>query len=172
MEIVLIVVCFICIAFCIWFLPSLFPNRKHRLNRKIAQITLNKIRQANSVPEIYYCLRSTDPFVFEEMILLAVKHAGHQVKHNKRYTGDGGIDGRCKINGKKYLIQAKRYRSYVNPNHIDDFDKLCSSNNSRGLFVHTGKTGKKALTKHYASLSILSGRKMLDLLIKGKLNSC
>lgn len=171
MNVVLIVACFFSIAFCIWILPSLFPNRKHRQNRRIAQITLNKIRQANSAPEVYYCLRSTDPFVFEEMILLALKHAGHQVKHNKRYTGDGGIDGRCKINGKKYLIQAKRYRSYVNPKHIDDFDSLCTSNNSRGLFVHTGKTGNKSLKKQYNSLTILSGQRMLDLLIEGKLSS-
>lgn len=68
---------------------------------------------------------------------------------NKRYTGDGGIDGRCNINGSDYLIQSKRYKSHINP-----------------AFVHTGKTGAKS--KQIAqdeNLEMISGQRLLNLLL-------
>jgi restriction system protein len=80
----------------------------------------------------------------------------------KKYTGDGGIDGRCKINGVDYLIQAKRYKA-----HIQEFAQICNKRQKKGLFVHTGKTGKKSKSViQNSNLTLISGNRLLDLLFK------
>ncbi|WP_248844390.1 restriction endonuclease [Escherichia coli] len=38
---------------------------------------------------------------------------GFRTIRNKRYTGDGGIDGQVKCGKHRYLIQAKRYRGHI-----------------------------------------------------------
>lgn len=49
-------------------------------------------------------LRKIDPFVFEELLLEGFERRGFEVIRNRRYTGDGGIDGRVKIDGQTRLI--------------------------------------------------------------------
>ena len=110
-------------------------------------------------------LRVTNPFVFEEMILSALKQQGHSITRNRRYTGDGGIDGRAKINNKRVLIQAKRYKSHINRQHVIDFVLLCKKYRCYGLFVHTGRTGKaarQAANSEY--VDIVSGDRLLSLM--------
>ncbi len=99
------------------------------------------------------------------MILTALKRKGHKIIRNKRYTGDGGIDGQVFMKGVHYLIQAKRYKGHINPAHVIAFAAICKRRNKRGLFVHTGKTGKKS--KQVVSntkMVMISGTKLLDLL--------
>ncbi|EPO2651139.1 restriction endonuclease, partial [Klebsiella pneumoniae] len=55
-------------------------------------------------------LRKIDPFTFEELLLEGFESHGFRTIRNKRYTGDGGIDGQVIIGKHRYLIQAKRYR--------------------------------------------------------------
>ena len=111
-------------------------------------------------------LRGVDPFVFEEMVLTAIKRQGHSITRNKRYTGDGGIDGRCNINGSDYLIQSKRYKSHINPAHVQEFSHICKKQYKKGLFVHTGKTGAKSKQiAHDENLEMISGQRLLNLLL-------
>lgn len=111
-------------------------------------------------------LRQVDPFVFEEMILTAIKRQGHKIQRNKRYTGDGGIDGRSTIKGKDYLVQAKRYKAHINPQHVIEFAGICKRQGKRGLFVHTGKTGAKSKSvAHNTNLEMISGQRLLNLLL-------
>ncbi|WP_192840691.1 restriction endonuclease, partial [Enterobacter hormaechei] len=42
-------------------------------------------------------LRKIDPFVFEELLLEGFEAHGFRTIRNKRYTGDGGIDGQVII---------------------------------------------------------------------------
>ncbi|MFA6701032.1 MAG: restriction endonuclease [Thiomicrospira sp.] len=112
-------------------------------------------------------LRRTDPFVFEEMILSALKQQGHKIKRNPRYTGDGGIDGQAWINGRHHYIQAKRYKSHVSRQHIQSFEQLCKKKGSRGLFVHTGKTGGGTSQYSHNEIEIVSGQKLINLLEGG-----
>lgn len=66
---------------------------------------------------------------------------GWEIGRNFRYTGDGGIDGRVLIADKLYLIQAKRYRSHINLQHIRNFHQaIVREKAPGGFFVHTGKT--------------------------------
>lgn len=117
-------------------------------------------------------LRKVNPFVFEEMVLSAIKKQGHQITRNKRYTGDGGIDGRCVINGVPYLIQAKRYSTHINPAHVQDFARICQRRKTKGLFVHTGKTGAKSrnLARDH-KIEMISGQRLLNLLNNTPKNS-
>lgn len=113
-------------------------------------------------------LRLIDPFVFEELLLTAFERKGYEVKRNERYTGDGGVDGRVYQSGDLYLIQAKRYKSYVNARHLEDFLRLIEKTKEAkgGYFIHTGKTGKITYGLYRGSaLKIISGNKLIDLIL-------
>lgn len=112
-------------------------------------------------------LRKIDPFIFEEMILSRIKLQGYKIYRNKRYTGDGGIDGKFKYNRKLYYIQAKRYKSYITKSHVIEFDNLIKKKKVKGLFVHTGKTGKGSKNLESQNMTFLSGKNMI-LFLKNK----
>lgn len=162
------------VAFAI-ILRSLFKrfyyNRHSRNVRKANKILgqLGKFRNEEyGNAKVFSYLRKIDPFVFEELILTAVKNCGAEITRNKRYTGDGGIDGRCKINDIFYLIQSKRYSKYINRAHVEEFNNICRSRNIQGLFVHTGKTGKYSKDEYFSNVTIISGQKLIDLIFQLK----
>lgn len=116
-------------------------KRHHYRIKKSVQI-LKKIRtfeNPNADIKIINYLRKIDPFTFEELLLTAFKEAGCRIKRNKKYTGDGGIDGRFSYNRKKYYIQAKRYNGYIKNSDIIKFSFKCKKDKVKGLFIHTGK---------------------------------
>ncbi len=108
-------------------------------------------------------LKKIDPFVFEELILYTFKKRGYKSYRNKRYTGDGGIDGKVKINNQIYLIQAKRYQNYINYQHVVEFNDLCISQRKEGFFIHTGKTGAVSKTVN-SNIQIISGNYLIRFL--------
>ncbi|MCF2001567.1 MULTISPECIES: restriction endonuclease [Enterobacteriaceae] len=114
-------------------------------------------------------LRKIDPFVFEELLLEGFEAHGFRTIRNKRYTGDGGIDGQVIIGKYRYLIQAKRYRGHIALQHVQEFEKLLKRHNCRGLFCHTGKTGAGSKSVSIASerMEIISGQRLIDLLTPG-----
>ncbi len=98
------------------------------------------------------------------MLLSAFKNKGFKIKRNKRYTNDGGIDGIIfNSKGDKILIQAKRYKSYINPKHVKEFESLVERQKCFGFFIHTGKTGTKSYSFN-KSIKIISGSKLLELI--------
>lgn len=74
---------------------------------------LKRIQGDNKEARIISYLRKIDPFVFEELLLDSFERQGYTILRNERYTHDGGIDGRIYLNGESFLIQAKRYGSYI-----------------------------------------------------------
>ncbi len=157
-------------AILVRFLVSRFRN-SHRVRIKNAKRVMDRLYTLDSFPERLAYLRKIDPFVFEELILEALERRGHKIKRNKRYTGDGGIDGQCWINGQHALIQAKRYRNHIRLKDVADFQAIMQKRNTHGLFVHTGKTGKGvwALNKD-PRLTIISGEKLVRLLMPEEAN--
>lgn len=152
-------------AFILIFLATYKPS-KHFFKVRSANRTLRRITSFQNPAKLFIYLRKVDPFVFEEMILSSLKKQGHKIRRNKRYTGDGGIDGRAWINGQKVFIQAKRYKSHISAQDVSKFASICAKSNSKGLFVHTGKTGKQSYKNSGAGLvDIVSGERMLNLLI-------
>ncbi len=134
----------------------------------IASKTIKRIRKLNlSNPEILSYLRKIDPFVFEEMLLTLLKENGYKIKRNKRYTGDGGSDGQVWLNGVHYHVQAKRYKSHISKQHMVEFIELTKREKSKGLFIHTGRTGKatKSLADEYR-IEIISGDALCHLVKK------
>src|SRR3546814_1120967 len=77
-----------------------------------------------------------NPHAVEEIILDAAEAAGHRIRRNHAYTGDGGIDGAIMVDGVWHLVQTKRYRKTISPQHVADFTALCARRGQPGLFVH------------------------------------
>jgi len=150
---------------CLWLLFG----RRRRFNRHAHNIAkasqyLERLKQLNGPAQQLAYLRKIDPFVFEELILTAIKNAGGRIERNGRYTGDGGIDGKAVIRGRKFLIQAKRYRRHISAQHVKEFAELCRKQKREGLFVHTGRTGRLAREVRSETVFIVGGERLLKML--------
>lgn len=144
---------------------------KHQRNIDKSQKRLDKLTQvglSGGIAAQLNYLRKVDAFVFEEMILSAIEKKSHVVIRNAKYTGDGGVDGTFILNGKKIFIQAKRYSGYVKASDVLVFSILCRSMNATGIFVHTGKTGSEAKSAAGKNVEIVSGAKLISLLLPVK----
>lgn len=142
-------------------------KRKHRYNRRTGTRVLKKISSFSYDGQRINYLRKIDPFVFEELLLDAFKQNGYSIQRNKRYTGDGGIDGIVyNKQGHKFLIQAKRYKNTISSKHVADFSHLIKQRNAYGgFFVHTGRT-PKTLFGRYPNVRIISGSSLINLIMK------
>lgn len=138
---------------------------RHYRTRKTAKKVYKKLQKMDKA-QIFVYLRKIDPFVFEELLLYSFQKKGFKVYRNKRYTGDGGIDGKVKIDGKIRLIQAKRYSGYINMEHVKEFITLCNSEHKGGFFIHCGKTGSetKMIALNDNIIEIISGNKLMTLI--------
>lgn len=81
-------------------------------------------------------LRKINPYVFEELLLLALERQGLTVVRNASYSGDGGTDGQVIIDDECWLIRAKRYSRAITPTHIRDFDQLLEQRTCCGFHSH------------------------------------
>ncbi|GIU42875.1 hypothetical protein TUM4438_10450 [Shewanella sairae] len=141
-----------------------FCRHKHNISR--ANHALDTLSRIPHPGQQFAYLRKLDPFVFEELLLCAYERQGHTAIRNKRYTGDGGIDGQVQINKQTFLVQAKRYHGYIQAAHVTEFALVCRQHKKQGLFIHTGKTGKTAyIARCYGGIEIISGQKLLSLLV-------
>lgn len=139
---------------------------RHKANIKQARIILNKVKSIDHPGAKIKYLRKIDPFVFEELLLESFKDKGFEIIRNKRYTGDGGIDGQVIKDEKLYLVQAKRYSSAINPSHVQEFAEVIKKRNAfGGFFVHTGRTGKTSYEKLPGqNIEIISGDRLIKLI--------
>lgn len=146
----------------------------HRWRRRQARTMCDQLQgRDRDQPRglIYARLRAMDALAFEELVIEAFERRGHRVVRSSRYSGDGGVDGEVIIDGERVLLQMKRYRSAIRPEHVRAFAELCSRRNARGLFVHVGRTGEASRAAAGASqhIEIVSGDRLIDLLT-GKLH--
>lgn len=141
-------------------------RRRHRRYQATAARVLERLPQLGGDGQRLAYLRKINPYVFEELLLLAFERLGHAVIRNASYSGDGGLDGQVIIEGKKYLIQAKRYGRTITPSHIRHFGALLHHNCCEGFFIHTGRTGhlSRALLQNHPHVHLVSGQHLLDLL--------
>lgn len=152
--------------------------RSHRFAIKSAQRTLTKLRTFEGEgrgARVFAYLRKIDPTVFEEMVLTALQDGGRLIRRNRRYSGDGGEDGRFYEPGTGWmLVQCKRYGAHISARHVRDFERLVIQTKcAGGIFVHTGRTGEAAWAPargNDARVCMISGEKLLDLLLHGRLH--
>lgn len=155
-----------------WALTWRRPRHRHRLNiwkarQVISQLRRRKLSPAERLPIVLGTLRSLNPFQFEELILCCFQDKGYRIRRNRRYTGDGGIDGRVFQGEQLFLVQAKRYRHHINAAHVREFLMVINRERAAGgFFVHTGKTGKlsKQLLAN-SKLTLLSGQRLVDFVL-------
>lgn len=141
-------------------------RRRHRRYQATAMRVLARLPLLGGDGQRLAYLRKINPYVFEELLLLAFERQGYAVIRNTAYSGDGGLDGQVIIEGKTYLIQAKRYGRTITPSHITRFGALLRHHHCDGFFIHTGRTGKlsHALLQNHPHIHLVSGQKLLALL--------
>ncbi len=141
-------------------------RRRHRRYQATAMRVLARLPLLGGDGQRLAYLRKINPYVFEELLLLAFERQGYAVIHNTAYSGDGGLDGQVIIEGKTYLIQAKRYGRTITPSHITSFGALLRHHHCQGFFIHTGRTGQlsHALLQNHPHIHLVSGQKLLALL--------
>lgn len=132
--------------------------------RKIAKNVYKTLQGIESAPQMMAYLKKIDFFAFEELLLDAFERRGFKVIRNKRYTGDGGVDGRVIINGHTFLIQAKRYQAHINPAHVSALNELCINEQTYGIFIHTGITGPASKATHHDHIAMISGDQLVRFL--------
>jgi restriction system protein len=115
---------------------------------------------------LFAYIRTIDPFVFEELLLIAFKSRGLKVIHNKRYTGDGGIDGMVILPSKhRIALQAKRYQNHINVQHIRDFSQSIQAHGCHGgYFIHCGISGHSVYQQLPNDITLISGNNLHRLL--------
>lgn len=139
---------------------------RHKFNRGKASKVLKKINTLEHDGQKINYLRKIDPFVFEELLLDSFDAKGYKIKRNKRYTGDCGIDGIVfDGQGKKILVQAKRYSGYIDPGHVELFSELIQRTGAfAGYFIHTGKTSPRTRLKfRKGRVRIIGGGELIRL---------
>lgn len=141
-------------------------RRRHRRYQATAMRALARLPLLGGDGQRLAYLRKINPYVFEELLLLAFERQGYAVIRNTAYSGDGGLDGQVIIEGKTYLIQAKRYGRTITPSHITSFGALLRHHHCQGFFIHTGRTGQlsHALLQNHPHIHLVSGQKLLALL--------
>jgi restriction system protein len=118
---------------------------------------------------LFAYIKTIDPFVFEELLLIAFQSRGLKVIRNKRYTGDGGIDGIVLLPSKiRMAIQAKRYQNHINAQHLIDFAAVLTNHRcSGGYFIHCGKSGQTVYQQIPQNITLISGATLHRLLVEG-----
>ncbi len=150
------------------------PSSRHQQYIQLADSVLKRLRDRITVvqlPEALAILRKMNPYAFEELLLTCCHERGWEIERNFKYSNDGGLDGRVTIAGKLYLIQAKRYRGYINPKHIHDLHRVIQGEEAvGGFFIHTGKTSElsKQLLREY-QISLLSGQRLVGFVLGQRL---
>ncbi|XUU47425.1 restriction endonuclease [Serratia nematodiphila] len=141
-------------------------RRRHRRYQATAMRVLVRLPLLGGDGQRLAYLRKINPYVFEELLLLAFERQGYAVIRNTSYSGDGGLDGQVIIEGKTYLIQAKRYGRTITPSHITSFGALLRHHHCDGFFIHTGRTGQlsRFLLQNHPHVHLVSGQKLLALL--------
>lgn len=141
-------------------------QRRHRRYQKQAARALLRLSRLRDEPARISWLRKMNPYVFEEMLLTALSRQGLRIQRNARYSGDGGADGTVWINGRRFLIQAKRYSATISAAHVSAFGLLTERERCSGLFIHTGRTGEvsRDALRHYSGITLISGQRLLRLL--------
>lgn len=146
-----------------------FPKKRHQWYIHRAQEIYKRINDNAdhySEAQLIQYIRHINPYVFEELLLYAFERKGFKVIRNRYYSGDGGVDGHVIIDGKRIPIQAKRYRQYIQGKHVASFAMLIKIKKvPYGFFIHTGRTGKASYDPSYESVRIISGSKLVDLLL-------
>ncbi len=160
------------VLFALLILLSKKESKRHRRYYNNAIRVYEKLLSfENNGQKINY-LKKINPYVFEELILYSLKKKGLNVVRNKKYSGDGGIDGKFYYENHKYYVQAKRYENHINKGDVVKFENLVRTDKVKGIFCHTGLTGKGSKEEFLNSpfITCYSGTRLIELLFNEDLS--
>lgn len=145
-----------------FWLYFIVRKKSHRVRIKKARHVFELLQhtQFKENPCRFFAyIRAIDPFVFEELLLIAFKSRDLKVIHNKRYTGDGGIDGMVVLPSQQRIaVQAKRYQNYINVQHLKGFAQEIKNHRcTGGFFIHCGKSGSAVYDNLPDNMMLISG---------------
>ena len=154
-----------------FWLYFIIRKKSHRIRIKKATRVFHILQSAQFKAQpsrLFAYIRTIDPFVFEELLLIAFKSRGLKVVHNKRYTGDGGIDGIVILPSQQRIaIQAKRYQNHINVAHLKDFAQTIESHRCQGgFFIHCGKSGLAVYQNLPDNMILISGSNLHRLIVE------
>ena len=160
--------CLDAVGYLIW-LHVIIRKKSHRVRIATAMRVFKTLQRDDfrlAPYRLFAYIRTIDPFVFEELLLIAFKKRGIKVIHNKRYTGDGGIDGMIILPSKQRIaLQAKRYQKHINVQHIRDFSESIRAHGCHGgYFIHCGKSGQEVYKQLSDDITLISGNNLHRLL--------
>ena len=148
----------------------MFRKKRHQWYIRRAKEVYRRIndnRNEYTDAQLLNYLRHINPYVFEELLLLAFEQKGLKVVRNKRYSGDGGIDGHILVDKHKIPIQAKRYSGYIHKQDVVRFSRIVERKKVQfGYFIHTGKTGLLGGDPSSSTVRIISGQRLVSLMDK------
>lgn len=155
---VLIVVCIIFAAvFASGLVLIIWLGHRSKYRRAAKRI----LKQIDSLPpeQLSATLSTVHHFVFEELVLLQLKRKGAKVLQNRRYTNDGGIDGRYRYGKQKRwnLIQTKRYalNQHAAASDVAKLSAQCTRTCVDGLFITTGRMSAQLKRKYGEQLHLV-----------------
>lgn len=129
----------------------------------------------NLKTELLDRLFQTNPYYFQNVILILFEKMGYGGFETTPKSGDGGIDGvinQDQLGIDRIYIQAKRYNaiSKVREPEIRNFIGAMSGDVGKGIFVTTSSFDdlaiKKATGDRNHTIILVDGNKLVDLLIK------
>ncbi|ESA37160.1 restriction endonuclease [Leptolyngbya sp. Heron Island J] len=150
------------------------PTQKQAM--KNARIILQRIRKdyahltlAEKTPSILEVLRVICPFVYEAVLLTTIDDHGWRIMRSC-FTHDGGIDGTFFLpTGEKFLIQAKRYRGEIDPEHVIALASVVHREKAQGgVFIHTGFTctDSRFVEELAGNITIIDGEDLVSLVME------
>lgn len=140
-----------------------------RASKRWLKAFRSKRDQYSPAQRIAY-VRKVDHFLFEDILMSCFEERGYSVRRTKM-TRDGGIDGYVDLDGKRVVIQAKRYRGTVSKQHVESFASVVQAERyDLGLFIHTGKTSKPVLNaaRCHPHIALISGASDILALLDGQ----
>ncbi len=151
----------VCIIFALVFVAGLVLVMSLGHRSKYRRVAKRILKHIDSLPpeQLPATLSTVHHFVFEELILLQLKRKGADVLQNRRYTNDGGIDGRYRYGKQKRwnLIQAKRYalNQHAAASDVAKLSAQCTRACVDGLFITTGRMSAQLKRKYGEQLHLV-----------------
>jgi restriction system protein len=162
----MVAVALILLALAICYYKGLLRHRWHRWRVRAMVSQLCGRDQFELAQLVCAELRAMDPLVFEKPQLERFERRDHKVVRNRRYIGDGAIDGHIVINGAIWLIRAKRYADLIRPEHVVAYNTLCQRRRRLDLFIRTGPRSRTSAI-HSRAVQAIPGLSWLPILTGG-----
>jgi restriction system protein len=117
-------------------------------------------------------LRAMDPIEFQSFMWIVYRRLGYSVQPTPA-SRDGGADGFLEKDGKRFVLQCKRYRGQVGEDTVRDILGTIVHNNAVGGFVVTTGTFSSPAVAFCSGkqIQLVNGEELLKLIVESGLSA-